>query len=135
MTLASLPQIVLLLSNFGGQLGLWMSCSVVCVIEIVEVFFLDTLCIVLRHQWQKAKRWWRGQSSTQDREEEDGAPPTSPEQGYHNAACAQDDDDPPTFNTAMRLPPPQTPPPNYNTLRHIRPFSEQLADTLEVRAQ
>ncbi|KAM3827185.1 epithelial sodium channel subunit gamma [Vipera latastei] len=127
--------IVLLLSNFGGQLGLWMSCSVVCVIEIVEVFFLDTFCIVLRHQWQKAKRWWRGQSGTQDQEEEDGAPPTSPEQGYHNAACAQDDDDPPTFNTAMRLPPPQTPPPNYNTLRHISPFSEQLADTLEVRAQ
>ncbi|XP_070810929.1 amiloride-sensitive sodium channel subunit gamma [Pituophis catenifer annectens] len=127
--------IVLLLSNFGGQLGLWMSCSVVCVIEIVEVFFLDTFCIVLRYQWQKAKRWWRGHSSTQDQEEADAPPTTSPEQGYHNAACAQDDDDPPTFNTAMRLSPPQTPPPNYNTLQHISPFSEQLEDTLEVRAQ
>ncbi|XP_013927430.1 PREDICTED: amiloride-sensitive sodium channel subunit gamma [Thamnophis sirtalis] len=127
--------IVLLLSNFGGQLGLWMSCSVVCVIEIVEVFFLDAFCIVLRHQWQKAKRWWRGHSSTQDQEEADGGPPTGPEEGYHNAACSQDDDDPPTFNTAMRLSPPQTPPPNYNTLQHISPFSEQLEDTLEVRAQ
>nr|XP_009930607.1 PREDICTED: amiloride-sensitive sodium channel subunit gamma [Opisthocomus hoazin] len=50
--------LVILLSNFGGQLGLWMSCSVVCVIEIVEVFFIDSLSIVMRRQWQKAKRWW-----------------------------------------------------------------------------
>ncbi|XP_063170710.1 amiloride-sensitive sodium channel subunit gamma [Candoia aspera] len=127
--------IVLLLSNFGGQLGLWMSCSVVCIIEIVEVFFLDTLCIILRQQWQKAKRWWKGQPGEQGQAEAGGPPPSGAEQGYHNSACSQDDEDPPTFNTAMRLPPPRTPPPNYSTLRHVSPFSEQLADTLEAGAQ
>ena len=51
-------QIEQLLSNIGGQLGLWMSCSVVCVIEIIEVFFIDSLSIIARHQWHKAKGWW-----------------------------------------------------------------------------
>ncbi|KAJ6653923.1 hypothetical protein lerEdw1_007681 [Lerista edwardsae] len=102
--------IVVLLSNFGGQLGLWMSCSVVCVIEIVEVFFIDTLCIILRRRWQKAK---------------------SPleEQGHDNPAC-EPDDDLPTFNTALRLSrplqsePPRTPPPNYSTL-HLKGSSAE----------
>ncbi|XP_062999733.1 amiloride-sensitive sodium channel subunit gamma [Elgaria multicarinata webbii] len=138
--------VVLLLSNFGGQLGLWMSCSVVCVIEIVEVFFIDTLCIILRHQWQKVKKWW--QSRKGGRSQEATLPPQSGTlegQGHDNPACTQDDDDDdddlPTFNTAMRLPlPPQhlaprTPPPNYSTLRLASPFPEQLEDTLEVRRQ
>uniref|UniRef100_A0A670KGR9 Uncharacterized protein n=1 Tax=Podarcis muralis TaxID=64176 RepID=A0A670KGR9_PODMU len=122
-------QPVILVSNIGGQLGLWMSCSMVCVIEIVEVFFLDTICIILRRHWQKAKKWWREAEST----------PQNGLQGHDNPACTADDDDLPTFNTAMRLPlslehpPPRTPPPNYSTLRLASTFPEQLDDTLEVR--
>ncbi|KAH0631718.1 hypothetical protein JD844_019468 [Phrynosoma platyrhinos] len=151
--------VVLLLSNFGGQLGLWMSCSVVCVIEIVEVFFIDTFCIILRHQWQKAKKWWRtrkgrrGQEEEEEEEEDEGrgaaggqAPGQPPQsgttevQGLDNPAC-DEDDDLPTFNTAMRLPlppdhlAPRTPPPNYSTLRLSGAYDEQLPDTLEVRSQ
>ncbi|XP_061455808.1 amiloride-sensitive sodium channel subunit gamma [Rhineura floridana] len=127
--------IVLLLSNMGGQLGLWMSCSVVCVIEIVEVFFIDTICIILRHQWQKAKKWWQGRNGEQEEDGEAATPPSS-RRGHDNLACTPfEDDDLPTFNTAMRLslpvehPPPRTPPPNYSTLRLTSTFSEQLSDT------
>ncbi|XP_053132254.1 amiloride-sensitive sodium channel subunit gamma isoform X2 [Hemicordylus capensis] len=137
--------VVSLLSNFGGQLGLWMSCSVVCVLEIVEVFFLDTLSIILRRRWQKAKRWWGGRSGGQGQGGA-GAPPddTSGGQGHDNPTCVPDDDDDdlPTFNTAMRLPlppaeklPPRTPPPNYSTLHLQSTFSEQLGDTQEGRGQ
>jgi len=127
-------QLVILLSNFGGQLGLWMSCSVVCVIEIVEVFFIDSLSIVMRRQWQKAKRWWNHRQ-----QERSGKPPQAgdPErQGHDNPVCM--DEDLPTFNTALRLPLPQdsplprTPPPNYSTLRLEAAFTEQLPDTLEA---
>lgn len=127
-------QLVILLSNFGGQLGLWMSCSVVCVIEIVEVFFIDSLSIVMRRQWQKAKKWWN------DRKRERlGKPPQADNlerQCHDNPVCI--DEDLPTFNTALRLPLPQdnplprTPPPNYSTLRLETAFAEQLPDTLEV---
>ncbi|XP_007951383.1 amiloride-sensitive sodium channel subunit gamma [Orycteropus afer afer] len=117
-----------LLSNFGGQLGLWMSCSVVCIIEIFEVFFIDSLSIITRHQWQKAKEWWARRQ-----------PPPCPEaalrpQGQDNPAL-HIDEDPPTFTSALRLPPalrtqvPGTPPPKYNTLRLERAFSSQLTDT------
>ncbi|KAJ7305774.1 hypothetical protein JRQ81_010140 [Phrynocephalus forsythii] len=137
--------LVVLLSNFGGQLGLWMSCSVVCVIEIVEVFFIDTLSIILRRCWQKAKKWWRARKGGPG--EEAGAahsPHRGPEHlGHDNPACIPhdegDDDDLPTFNTAMRLPvppghpPPRTPPPNYSALNLAGSFSGQLDDTLEVR--
>ncbi|CAO2583105.1 Amiloride-sensitive sodium channel subunit gamma [Lemmus lemmus] len=120
--------IEMLLSNFGGQLGLWMSCSVVCVIEIIEVFFIDFFSIIARHQWQKAKDWWARRRA-----------PPSPEthsshQGQDNPAL-DTDDDLPTFTSAMRLPPapeapvPGTPPPRYNTLRLDRAFSSQLTDT------
>uniref|UniRef100_A0A670KIR8 Sodium channel epithelial 1 subunit gamma n=1 Tax=Podarcis muralis TaxID=64176 RepID=A0A670KIR8_PODMU len=125
---------VILVSNIGGQLGLWMSCSMVCVIEIVEVFFLDTICIILRRHWQKAKKWWR-----EEAEAEAESTPQNGLQGHDNPACTADDDDLPTFNTAMRLPlslehpPPRTPPPNYSTLRLASTFPEQLDDTLEVR--
>ncbi|XP_053221203.1 amiloride-sensitive sodium channel subunit gamma [Podarcis raffonei] len=135
---------VILVSNIGGQLGLWMSCSMVCVIEIVEVFFLDTICIILRRHWQKAKKWWRGKNTEQEEEEEEEeaeaeSTPQNGLQGHDNPACTADDDDLPTFNTAMRLPlslehpPPRTPPPNYSTLRLASTFPEQLDDTLEVR--
>ncbi|KAM6299158.1 epithelial sodium channel subunit gamma [Aegotheles albertisi] len=126
--------LVILLSNFGGQLGLWMSCSVVCVIEIVEVFFIDSLSIVMRRQWQKAKKWWNDRKRDQS-----GKPPQAGDlerQGHDNPICI--DEDLPTFNTALRLPLPQdsplprTPPPNYSTLRLETAFTEQLPDTLEV---
>ncbi|XP_066496883.1 amiloride-sensitive sodium channel subunit gamma [Tiliqua scincoides] len=133
---------VLLLSNIGGQLGLWMSCSVVCVIEIIEVFFLDTFCIILRHQWQKAKRWWQDRNE-EPGQEEAGAPQqdTLEEQGHDNPTCDPHDDDLPTFNTAMQLSrppenqPPRTPPPNYSTLHLKSSFSEQPADAFEVQTQ
>lgn len=129
LMVAYLPlQIEMLLSNFGGQLGLWMSCSVVCVIEIIEVFFIDSFSIIARHQWQKAKEWWARKQA-----------PSCPEaphrqQGRDNPAL-DIDDDLPTFTSALRLPPapgaqvPGTPPPRYNTLRLERAFSSQLADT------
>ncbi|XP_019676356.1 amiloride-sensitive sodium channel subunit gamma isoform X2 [Felis catus] len=114
--------IEMLLSNFGGQLGLWMSCSVVCVIEIIEVFFIDSFSIIARHQWHKAKEWWARRH----------APPGP--QGQDNLGL-DIDDDLPTFTSALRLPPapgtevPGTPPPRYNTLRLERAFSDQLTDT------
>lgn len=121
--MAWLPlQIEMLLSNFGGQLGLWMSCSVVCIIEIIEVFFIDSLSIVARHQWQKAKGWWAQRQ----------APPNL---GGQDNPSLQIDDDLPTFTSALRLPPapgaqvPGTPPPRYNTLRLEKAFSDQLTDT------
>nr|H2QAR5.1 RecName: Full=Amiloride-sensitive sodium channel subunit gamma; AltName: Full=Epithelial Na(+) channel subunit gamma; Short=Gamma-ENaC; AltName: Full=Gamma-NaCH; AltName: Full=Nonvoltage-gated sodium channel 1 subunit gamma; AltName: Full=SCNEG [Pan troglodytes] len=120
--------IEMLLSNFGGQLGLWMSCSVVCVIEIIEVFFIDFFSIIARRQWQKAKEWWARKQAPPCPEA-----PRSP-QGQDNPAL-DIDDDLPTFNSALHLPPalgtqvPGTPPPKYNTLRLERAFSNQLTDT------
>ncbi|XP_036081966.1 amiloride-sensitive sodium channel subunit gamma [Rousettus aegyptiacus] len=117
-----------LLSNFGGQLGLWLSCSVVCVIEIFEVFFIDSLSIVARRQWQRAKKWWAQRQAPPCPEV-----PAGP-RGRDNPALDLDDD-PPTFTSALRLPQaleaqvPGTPPPRYNTLRLERAFSTQLADT------
>nr|XP_060642414.1 amiloride-sensitive sodium channel subunit gamma [Anolis sagrei ordinatus] len=149
--------VVLLLSNFGGQLGLWMSCSVVCVIEIVEVFFIDTFCIILRRRWQKTKKWWRGRKGEDEEEEEkegqeggggEASGPFPRIQGHDNPACDvqeednEEDNDLPTFNTAMRLPlppenpAPRTPPPNYSTLRHSGAYAAgQPPETLEVRTQ
>lgn len=112
----------MLLSNFGGQLGLWMSCSVVCVIEIIEVFFIDSFSIIARRRWQKAKEWWARRHALPG------------PQGQDNPGL-DIDDDLPTFTSALRLPPalgtevPGTPPPRYNTLRLDRAFSDQLTDT------
>nr|XP_056722524.1 amiloride-sensitive sodium channel subunit gamma [Euleptes europaea] len=129
--------IVLLLSNFGGQLGLWMSCSMVCVIEIIEVFFIDTFSIILRRRWQKAKKWWQGWRAGAGLE-----PGADPEdrprgaQGHDNPACSGDDDLP-TFNSALQLPlspaglPPRTPPPTYSTLHLDCAFREQMPDTCQ----
>ncbi|XP_077173194.1 epithelial sodium channel subunit gamma [Paroedura picta] len=128
--------IVLLLANFGGQLGLWMSCSMVCVIEIIEVFFIDTFSIILRRHWQKTKTWWkrwRGGAVP-----EDGDDPAEGARGHDNPSCTSDDDLP-TFNTALQLPlslegpAPRTPPPTYSTL-HLDScaFREQMPDTCEV---
>uniref|UniRef100_A0A2K5C6B1 Epithelial sodium channel subunit gamma n=2 Tax=Aotus nancymaae TaxID=37293 RepID=A0A2K5C6B1_AOTNA len=120
--------IEMLLSNFGGQLGLWMSCSVVCVIEIIEVFFIDFFSIIARRQWQKAKEWWARKQAPRCPEA-----PRSP-QGQDNPAL-DIDNDLPTFNSALHLPPalrtqvPGTPPPKYNTLHLERAFSNQLTDT------
>ncbi|XP_060116987.1 LOW QUALITY PROTEIN: amiloride-sensitive sodium channel subunit gamma [Heteronotia binoei] len=130
--------IVLLLSNFGGQLGLWMSCSMVCVIEIIEVFFIDTFSIILRRRWQKAKKWWQARRGGAGLEQ-GGGPQQGGAQGHHNPACTEDDDLP-TFNTALQLPlspqglAPRTPPPTYSTL-HLgaggSTFREQMPDTQE----
>ncbi|XP_004623177.1 amiloride-sensitive sodium channel subunit gamma [Octodon degus] len=114
--------IEVLLSNFGGQLGLWMSCSVVCVIEIIEVFFIDSFSIIARRQWQKAKEWWARKQ-------------TAPSQQGQDNPALQMDEDLPTFTSALHLPPapgaqvPGTPPPRYNTLHLERAFSHQLPDT------
>ncbi|XP_059889056.1 amiloride-sensitive sodium channel subunit gamma isoform X2 [Delphinus delphis] len=125
--------IEMLLSNIGGQLGLWMSCSIVCIIEIIEVFFIDSLSIVARHQWHKAKEWWARRQASPCPE----APPSP--QGQDNLGLNMDDDLP-TFTSALCLPPapaaqvPGTPPPRYNTLRLERAFSRQLTGT-EVSAE
>lgn len=121
-------QVEMLLSNFGGQLGLWMSCSIVCVIEIIEVFFIDSLSILARQQWQRTKRWWAQRQAPAPAE----APPSP--RGRDNPVL-DIDDDLPTFTSALRLPPapgaqvPGTPPPRYNTLRLERAFASQLPDT------
>ncbi|XP_036135801.1 amiloride-sensitive sodium channel subunit gamma [Molossus molossus] len=118
----------MLLSNFGGQLGLWMSCSIVCVIEIIEVFFIDSLSIIARRQWQKTKRWWAQRQAP-------SCPEAHPSHRGQDNPVLDIDDDLPTFTSALRLPPapgaqvPGTPPPRYNTLRLERAFSNQLTDT------
>uniref|UniRef100_A0A0N8ETZ8 Epithelial sodium channel subunit gamma n=1 Tax=Heterocephalus glaber TaxID=10181 RepID=A0A0N8ETZ8_HETGA len=120
--------IEVLLSNFGGQLGLWMSCSVVCVIEIIEVFFIDFFSIIARRQWQKAKEWWA-------RNQGPPCPEAPPGQLGQDHPALHVDEDLPTFTSALQLPPapgvqvPGTPPPRYNTLHLARAFSSQLADT------
>lgn len=121
-------QIEMLLSNFGGQLGLWMSCSVVCVIEIIEVFFIDSFSIIARRQWQKMKEWWARRRAPHCPEA-----PRAP--GGQDNPALDIDDDLPTFTSALRLPPapgtqvPGTPPPRYNTLRLEKAFSSPLPDT------
>lgn len=118
----------MLLSNFGGQLGLWMSCSIVCIIEIIEVFFIDSLSIIARQQWQKAKKWWAQRQAP-------ACPEDPPSLRGQDNPVLDIDDDLPTFTSALRLPPapgaqvPGTPPPRYNTLRLEKAFSNQLTDT------
>ncbi|XP_060028797.1 amiloride-sensitive sodium channel subunit gamma [Erinaceus europaeus] len=119
--------IEMLLSNFGGQLGLWMSCSVVCIIEIIEVFFIDCFSIIARRRWQRAREWWARRTLP--------APEATPRAGGQDNPTLDVDDDLPTFTSALRLPPalgaqvPGTPPPKYNTLHLDRSFSAQLKDT------
>ncbi|XP_006125866.2 epithelial sodium channel subunit gamma [Pelodiscus sinensis] len=128
--------LVILLSNFGGQLGLWMSCSMVCVIEIIEVFFIDSFSIVMRRRWQKMKKWWNDRKAPRPQEPPQVNAPAK--EGHDNPVCT--DEDLPTFNTALRLPLPQenhmprTPPPNYSTLQLNAAFTDQLPDTLEGRS-
>ncbi|XP_072337289.1 epithelial sodium channel subunit gamma-like isoform X2 [Scyliorhinus torazame] len=103
--------IVTLLSNFGGQLGLWMSCSVVCIIEIVEVFIFDMFLIIGRKCVQTVRKWWQ--------KEQEELPPTI-SNSAHGAPFCISDEDPPTFNSALQLPRPPCPdtlPPTYETLR------------------
>uniref|UniRef100_A0A8C4SLW5 Sodium channel epithelial 1 subunit gamma n=1 Tax=Erpetoichthys calabaricus TaxID=27687 RepID=A0A8C4SLW5_ERPCA len=108
-------QIVTLLSNVGGQLGLWLSCSIVCVIEIIEVFFLDAPWILVRQIIRSC------QIRCRERQQRPTLPTVS--------GGIPVDEDPPTFNSALRLPQPnllevpKTPPPNYNTLRIHNVFS------------
>lgn len=107
----------------------------VCVIEIIEIFFIDTFSIILRRQWQKAKKWWQGRRGGAGLDA--GAGPEDGAQGHHNLACSGDDDLP-TFNTALQLPlsphslAPRTPPPTYSTL-HLdsSTFRDQMPDTHE----
>ncbi|XP_006003111.1 amiloride-sensitive sodium channel subunit gamma [Latimeria chalumnae] len=123
--------IVTLLSNFGGQLGLWLSCSVVCVLEIIEVFFIDAFWIVLRQTTQKARDWWTKRKVRQA--QPSLAAPTD-YAGQHNPVYVSDED-PPTFSTAVHLPHsescpvPKTPPPTYDALRIQTAFAEQISDT------
>ncbi|XP_029432861.1 amiloride-sensitive sodium channel subunit gamma isoform X2 [Rhinatrema bivittatum] len=122
--------IVLLLSNFGGQLGLWMSCSMVCVIEIVEVFLVDCSWVIIRQYWWKLKSKRREQKESEPQQTS-----SRQESNSYDNAVTIGDEDPPTFNTALQLPqPPQeqvprTPPPNYNTLRIHRAFVESQAES------
>ncbi|KAG2455711.1 SCNNG protein, partial [Polypterus senegalus] len=115
ITESPLNNIVTLLSNVGGQLGLWLSCSIVCVIEIIEVFFLDAPWILVRQIIRRC------QSRYRERQQRPVLPTVS--------GGIPVDEDPPTFNTALRLPQPnllevpKTPPPNYNTLRIHNVFS------------
>lgn len=118
--------IVTLLSNFGGQLSLWMSCSVVCIIEIIEVFFIDMFLIVARKGVRTARKWWW-------RETEEGEPPADGSTD-HGSPVFLNDEDPPTFNAALQLPrarahAPDMLPPTYETLRIRKDF---LIDTPAV---
>ncbi|KAM4697541.1 epithelial sodium channel subunit gamma [Rhinophrynus dorsalis] len=125
--------IVTLLSNFGGQLGLWMSCSMVCVIEIVEVFLIDSFWVVLRQQWHKLCKWWKNRKEEDDVEETPQVPVPAMA-GHDNPVCVAEDD-PPTFHSALQLPIPEnchiprTPPPMYNTLRIQSAFIEDYIDS------
>ncbi|XP_072916996.1 epithelial sodium channel subunit gamma-like [Hemitrygon akajei] len=117
--------VVTLLSNFGGQLGLWMSCSVVCVIEIIEVFFIDMFLIGARKGIQTVRKWWR-------RETEEEEPPTASSRA-HRTSVYINDEDPPTFNAALQLPCVQASdmlPPTYETLQMHADF---LPDTGGLR--
>nr|BAO27804.1 epithelial sodium channel gamma [Protopterus annectens] len=121
--------IVTLLSNFGGQNGLWMSCSVVCFIEIWEVFLVDILTILVRNWFRKAKLWWNKKKEGQEQVYNQNR-----HTGHDNPVCVEDED-PPTFHTAMQLPcvqtgeVPSTPPPQYDALRIQNVFDEQFSDT------
>ncbi|XP_069838221.1 amiloride-sensitive sodium channel subunit gamma [Dendropsophus ebraccatus] len=112
-----------LLANFGGQLGLWMSCSMVCVLEIIEIFFIDSLWVILRQKWQKFLKWWRNRKEEEDVEQN----PT--DVAGHDNPCLSEDD-PPTFSTALQLPQadhcqvPRTPPPLYKSLQIRSDYTE-----------
>nr|H1AFJ7.1 RecName: Full=Amiloride-sensitive sodium channel subunit gamma; AltName: Full=Epithelial Na(+) channel subunit gamma; Short=Gamma-ENaC; AltName: Full=Gamma-NaCH; AltName: Full=Nonvoltage-gated sodium channel 1 subunit gamma; AltName: Full=SCNEG [Neoceratodus forsteri]BAL46408.1 epithelial sodium channel subunit gamma [Neoceratodus forsteri] len=122
--------IATLLSNMGGQLGLWMSCSIVCFLEMWEVFLVDILTIIARYWLHRGRQWWR---KRKERQMQQPSPPDH-DTGHHNPVCI-DDEDPPTFHTAMQLPcvqtgpVPSTPPPQYNALRIQSVFDEQVSDT------
>ncbi|KAG8433127.1 hypothetical protein GDO86_017426 [Hymenochirus boettgeri] len=126
--------IVTLLSNFGGQLGLWMSCSMVCVLEIFEVFFIDSLWVVLRQQWHKLCNWWKNHKGNQAEQNLQIPVPTMT--GHDNPVCLVEED-PPTFNSALQLPQaqncqvPRTPPPKYNTLRIQSAFQAEIIEDVE----
>ncbi|XP_067912156.1 amiloride-sensitive sodium channel subunit gamma-like [Heterodontus francisci] len=103
--------VVTLLSNFGGQLGLWMSCSVVCIIEIVEVLFIDMFLIAMRKGVQTIRKWWQ-------KEQEEL--PTTTSNAARETPFYISDEDPPTFNSALQLPRPPVQdrlPPTYETVR------------------
>ncbi|CAH2307702.1 amiloride-sensitive sodium channel subunit gamma [Pelobates cultripes] len=128
-------QIVTLLSNFGGQLGLWMSCSMVCVLEIVEIFLIDSFWVVLRQRWQKFIKSWREQRESPP--EHNHNIPVPAMTGHDNLGCLGEDD-PPTFNTALKLPSatscevPRTPPPRYNTLRIQASFHQEQTNLEDI---
>ncbi|XP_075687545.1 epithelial sodium channel subunit gamma [Rhinoderma darwinii] len=115
-----------LLANFGGQLGLWMSCSMVCVLEIVEIFLIDSFWVVLRQKWQKLIKWWK------NRKDRDIGQYPGTMVGHDNPCLT--DEDPPTFNTALQLPHadicqvPRTPPPLYKSLQIPSDFIENPPD-------
>ncbi|KAM9305487.1 epithelial sodium channel subunit gamma [Gastrophryne carolinensis] len=89
-----------LLANFGGQLGLWMSCSMVCVLEIVEIFLIDSFWVVLRQKWHKVIRWWKNRKEPQG--EQSHSQPVPAMFGHDNPCLAGED--PPTFMSALQLP-------------------------------
>ncbi|KAM5151987.1 epithelial sodium channel subunit gamma isoform 1-T2 [Mantella aurantiaca] len=122
---SSLPN---LLANFGGQLGLWMSCSMVCVLEIAEIFLIDSFWVVLRQKWQKFIKWWKNRKGQSNKQTEQSDHPAAVTDGHDNPCLT--DEDPPTFNSALQLPQaqhcqvPRTPPPLYRSLQLDSAFNE-----------
>ncbi|XP_018407844.1 PREDICTED: amiloride-sensitive sodium channel subunit gamma [Nanorana parkeri] len=114
-----------LLANFGGQLGLWMSCSMVCVLEIAEIFLIDSFWVVMRQKWHKFIKWWKNRKG---KTEESSDQPAGVTHVYDNPCLT--DEDPPTFNSALQLPQaepmqvPRTPPPLYRSLQLDPNFNE-----------
>ncbi|XP_073501904.1 epithelial sodium channel subunit gamma-2-like [Phyllobates terribilis] len=104
-----------------------MSCSMVCVLEIVEIFLIDSFWVVLRLKGQKFVKWWKNRKEEEDMEQQ---PDTMV--GHDNPCLS--DEDPPTFNTALQLPHadhcqvPRTPPPLYKTLHIQSDFTEHPTD-------
>ncbi|CAI9618106.1 unnamed protein product [Staurois parvus] len=127
---SSLPN---LLANFGGQLGLWMSCSMVCVLEIAEIFLIDSFWVVLRQKWHKFIRWWKNRKG---KTEQSPGQPTPVIAGHDNPCLT--DEDPPTFNTALQLPQaqhcqvPRTPPPLYRSLQLDSAFNELREEDVSI---
>ncbi|XP_038619386.1 amiloride-sensitive sodium channel subunit gamma-like [Tachyglossus aculeatus] len=110
-----------LISNLGGQMGLWLSCSIVCVVEIIEVLLVDVIWVLVRCCWsrQKVRQVW--------------APSEPPREDEANSPVPIFDDGLPTFNAALRLPlpvssRPATPPPMYDSLQIEEPHPGLAGD-------
>ncbi|CAM9304549.1 unnamed protein product [Lampetra fluviatilis] len=107
--------IVTLLSNLGGLLGLWLSCSMLCVVEVLEIFCVDFPWILLKKLLTTCRRTFASLVRGPD-------PAPSVHFPVQLPVGGSPAEDPPTFHTAMQcprepIPTPNTPPPQYDTLR------------------